>query len=151
MWITRPSGWKQVFRSFCPRWIEPYKVVKKISDVLNKVRQPYGRKDVTLHHDKIKQYLKPNFRFTDIRTDVNQQRYLLNTKTNVNQQREILLDIFTDSEDNPKELPDPFESDSNSSTKASQALRRSQRQRFRPQYLNDYIEDLDFSLSSEGE
>ena len=42
VWITRPSGVKQVSRSFCPRWMGPYKVVKKISDVVYKVRRPYG-------------------------------------------------------------------------------------------------------------
>ena len=59
-----------------------------------------------------------NFRSRDIRTDVNQQRDLLDTKTNVNQQREILSVISTDSEDNPEELPDPVESDYSSSTEA---------------------------------
>ena len=57
MWITRPSGGKEVSRSFCPRWMGPHKVVKKISNVVYRVRRPYGRKDVTLHHDRIKPYL----------------------------------------------------------------------------------------------
>ena len=73
VWITRPSGGKQVSRSFCPRGMGPYKVVKKISDVVYKVRRPYGRKDVTLHHDRIKPYVHRNLRFKNIRTDVNQQ------------------------------------------------------------------------------
>ena len=137
VWITRPSGGKQISRSFCPRWMEPYKVVEKISDVVYKVRRPYVRKDVTLHHDRIKPYVQRNLRFKDIRT-------------NVNQQREILSDISTDSEDNPEELPNPVESDSNSSTEAPQVLRRSQRQRSRPQYLNDYIVDSDFSARLRG-
>ena len=80
VWIARPSGGKQVSRSFCPRWTEPYKVVKKIPDIVYKVRRPYGRKDVTLHHDRIKSYVQRNLRFKDIRTDVNQQRDLLDTK-----------------------------------------------------------------------
>ena len=67
----------------------------------------------------------------------------MDTKTNVNQQRELLSDISTDSEHNPEELPDPVESDSNSSTEAPQVLRRSQCQRSRPQYLNDYTVDSD--------
>ena len=71
------------------------------------------------------------------------------SRISVNQQREILSDISTDSEDNPEELPDPVESDSNSSTKALQVHRRSQRQRSRPQYLNDYIVYSNFSPSSE--
>ena len=37
---------------FCPRRTGPYKIVKKISDIVYKVRRPYGRKDVTLHHDR---------------------------------------------------------------------------------------------------
>ena len=33
VWITRPSGGKQVSRSFCPRWMGPYKFFKNIFDV----------------------------------------------------------------------------------------------------------------------
>ncbi len=92
--------------------------------MVHEVRQPCGRKDETVHHDRIKLYVRES-RFKDIRTDVNQQRDLLDTTTNVTQKREILSDISTNSEDNPEELPDPVESDSSSNTEALRVLRRS--------------------------
>ena len=97
MWITRPSRGKQVSRSFCPQRMRLYKVVKNIRcGIYNKVCRPYGKKDVTINHDRITLDVQRDSWFNiDIRTDVNQQRDLLDT-TNVNQLREILSDVSTD-------------------------------------------------------
>ena len=58
MWVANTAGGKGKSRTLAPRWTGPYFIVKKLSDLVYRLRRRFSKKEITLHHDRLKPYVK---------------------------------------------------------------------------------------------
>eukprot|EP00118_Oscarella_pearsei_P022185 m.253196 g.253196 ORF g.253196 m.253196 type:complete len:178 (+) comp40368_c2_seq9:6416-6949(+) len=94
-------------RTLAPRWVGPYIVIRKISSVSFVVRRPHGRKDVTVHHDRLKPYvwrderLRQTFRVPDVRAVEKTPQEEIDRESARNQEQSIYTNTETEANEEP--------------------------------------------------